>query len=181
MTTATSATDLVGPIQVLLVEPSATDRAFFHEALVSSGCHVTVAESFHEARAVLDLDETQLLITELRLGAYNGLHLVMRSQARHPGMAAIITTGWVDPVLQSESERMGTTFVAKPIDKSDFLAAVTRTCFRQAGDMGPIRPPFERRHATRRLAAGAVPVTTDRRTTAERRRSYSLTPQTLAT
>src|SRR4029078_9397280 len=73
---------------------------------------VTVSDNFNDAKARLGPSIT-LLVTELRLNEYNGLHLVFRAKSVRRQMAAIIRTQISDPLLQLEAERMGATFVLK--------------------------------------------------------------------
>ena len=164
------------PSSALIVDPSPDDRAFFADTLIGSGFHVVVAETFHEARELLVHHHPNIIVTELRLGEYNGLHLLMRAKARHQDLAAIVTSTWLDPVLQAETERMRGTFLPKPIAREDALAAVLRTCFRDSAEDAPIRPPFERRQTIRRVALLPVDGESERRRLAERRRHYALSP-----
>ena len=163
------------PLTILVVEPSADHRGFLETVLRSARVEVIAAEMFHEGRALLERRSPDLLITELRLGEYNGLHLVMRAQTQHPGMAAIVMSDWLDPVLQGEAERLRATFVPKPVTSEDLLAAVARTCFRDAGSSDTILPPFERRHSIRRTVALPVEFQSDRRRVDDRR-CYALRP-----
>src|SRR5204863_10193266 len=118
--------------------------------LSDMGFQVTVSDDFRDARGRL-MSAPALLVTELRLGEYNGLHLVFRAKSVRSDMAAIIRTQIADPLLQLEAERMGATFVPKATTAVEFRAAVCRTVFgRPDSSMEPIRPPFERRHGERR-------------------------------
>ena len=66
------------PVRVLLVD---TDRASDTErALTSAGHVVTRTFGFAEAKQSLQTAPPDLLMTDVRLGAYNGLHLVIRAQ-----------------------------------------------------------------------------------------------------
>jgi hypothetical protein len=96
-----------------------------------------------------------LLVTELRLGAYNGLQLALRGRQLQPQMAILVTSTMVDAVLHREAELLGATIVLKPLDARESLAAALRTALRPVrsdGTFDPIRPPFERREAERRLS-----------------------------
>ena len=157
------------PLTILVVEPSADHRAFLESVLRSTRVEVIAVEMFHEGRALLERQSPDLLITELRLGEYNGLHLVMRAQTQHPEMAAIVMSDWLDPVLQVEAERLQATFVPKPVTTEDLLAAVARTCFRGPESSETIRAPFERRVSIRRTAALSVDAQSDRRLVDDRR------------
>ena len=146
---------------------------------MAAGFHVLVAESFHAARELLDHHSPNMLVTELRLGEYNGLHLLMRGKAQREDLAAVVTSSWVDPVLQAETERMRGTFLPKPTTREEALAAIMRTCFRDAAETHPIRPPFERRHLIRRVAALPVDGESERRRIVERRRHNALTVESV--
>lgn len=161
-------------LTAIVVEPTLVDIWFAVSGLANSGFHITVAESFLEAKALIDKQPPAVLITDVRLREYNGLHLVLRGKAARPDMAAIVVTTVADPVLQAEAERMNATFILKPTTRQEFLAAVYRTVFRSAEDPAPIRPSFERRIAERRLPEKAMS-DSERRVT-ERRRSVGPAP-----
>jgi DNA-binding NtrC family response regulator len=150
-----------------VVEPSLDELLVVMSRLATAGFHVTVAESFAQARPFLAAQPPALLITALRLGAYNGLHLVLRGKAIDPRMKAIVTTSHADVVLQADAEAMGATFVVTPVGERDWLGAVLQTVYRVEGSP-PIRPPFERRVRERRASLMLVPA--DRRI-GDRRRS----------
>lgn len=155
----------------LVLEPALADALFTVSVLTSLGFQVTVADCFQEAKQQLLVRPPALLVTELRLAAYNGLHLVLRGTATHPGMAAIVTSTIADPVLQVEAERLGATYVHKPLSAAEFAAAVTRTLHR-APDAAPLHPPYERRGGDRRhLAGGALTLVASERRRGERRRA----------
>ena len=139
-----------GPM-ALVVEPSLAEALSLHSTLSELGFQVSVSDNFNDAKARLGPSIT-LLVTELRLNEYNGLHLVFRAKSVRREMAAIIRTQISDPLLQLEAERMGATFVLKTAGAAEFRAAVCRTLFRSPDSVDPIRPPFERRHRDRRVA-----------------------------
>ena len=156
-------------LTAIVVEPTLADTWFAVSGLADSGFHITVAESFLEARTLLDKHPPSLLITNLRLQEYNGLHLVLRGKAARPDMAAVVLSSTPDVVLEAEAERMRATFVLKPTSRQEFLAAVYRTFFRSLDRAVPIRAPFERRVVDRRRSAPAAVADTERRL-GERRR-----------
>jgi DNA-binding NtrC family response regulator len=146
----------------LVVEPSLAEALSLHSTLSELGFQVSISDSFSDAKARLR-PSIALLVTELRLHEYNGLHLVFRAKSVRREMAAIIRTAISDPLLQLEAERMGATFVLKTASAADFRAAVCRTLFRSADSVDPIRPPFERRQRDRRAAQSPSDVHSERR------------------
>jgi DNA-binding response OmpR family regulator len=105
---------------VLLVAPSPQIAANAMAGLTDAGLRVTVVTSFKAARASLEA-RPALLISEVRLGEYNGLHLALR--ARHQGIHAIVL-GADDPVTRHEAESIGAEYLDQACDASRLAAAV---------------------------------------------------------
>jgi PleD family two-component response regulator len=139
-------------LSVLVVDPSLEDLLLTMSRLTRSGFRVTAADSFAQAKGVIASRPPALLVTAVRLGAYNGLHLVLRAKSARPDVAAIVISAVDDPVLQADAEAMGATFMVTPVEEKDLIAAVLQTIFRSDASVGPIRPPFERRLGERRTA-----------------------------
>jgi DNA-binding response OmpR family regulator len=156
----------------LLVEPNGSDMAFIKSALTSAGFTVKGTDNFKDAVALLVEAPPGLLVTEIRLGAYNGLQLAYRGKSARPPMAIVLTSVYPDPVLRRDVERMGATFVLKPVTGRDFVAAVIRTALRTPGSEGTVetvQPPFERRQADRRQDSPGEILEAERRGTERRR------------
>ena len=148
--------DAMAPASALIIDPVLSDAMFSVAAATSLGFRVTVADTFQEALERLRIPPV-LLIADIRLGEYNGLHLVLRGKAAKRDLAAIVTSGVADPVLQPEAEQLGATFVLKPTTARELRAAICRTLFQGTGSPGsPIRSPFERRTSDRRATQPAV-------------------------
>jgi DNA-binding NtrC family response regulator len=152
--TAKSSVGASGPLSALVVDADIRDKLFAVRTLSAAGFHVTTADAFEPAKTRLAARPPSVLITALKLGEYNGLHLVMRAKAVHPDMAALVTTDVQDVVLQREADLLGATYVVQPVTPSELLVAVLRTLFRDSTEHSPIRPPFERRATDRRTALG---------------------------
>jgi DNA-binding NtrC family response regulator len=87
---------------------------WFHKA----GYDVALAQSFESAKLQLD-DRLDLLVSELKLAEYNGLHLALRAQARH---IASIVMGVHDPVLERDAEQIGVIYVREEVGCDELLA-----------------------------------------------------------
>lgn len=92
---------------MLVVAPTPTVAATAFAWLTDAGCGVTVVDSFAVAKRHLDSDPC-LLISEIRLGDYNGLHLALRAQAR--GIASVLL-GQPDPVLERDAQQIGAIYL----------------------------------------------------------------------
>jgi DNA-binding response OmpR family regulator len=157
---------ILGPLSLLVVEPSIDELLALVTTLSRAGFNVTAAQSFEEARPYLAARPPWVLVTALRLGIYNGLHLVVRGKAVRPDMAALVMSQTPDLVLQAEADALGATFLVKPLPPRDLIAAVLQTIFRRDA-APPLRAPFERRRTERR--ANVVSFNPDRRRSDRRR------------
>ena len=156
-----AASSFPSAISALVVEPNELDLIALVSALTGAGFRVSATHNYVDARNLLASDPPLLLVTEVRLGAYNGLQLALRARTSGPRVTVIVMSGYADSVLQRDAERAGATFALKPIDPRELLAAVYRTALRPmpaAGLPEPIRAPFERRRADRRQQAAAASV-----------------------
>lgn len=94
-------------------------------ALVEGAGHsVASASDFAGGRHLLMQLPVDLVIVDVRLGAYNGLQLLVLSKSLATPPAAIVTSGFDDPVLESEARQLDAPFLLKPIDPSSLLALI---------------------------------------------------------
>jgi DNA-binding response OmpR family regulator len=97
------------------------------ETLRKHGREVTTVAGFVEAVEFLAAASPDLLIAELRLGPFNGLHLVLRHQKSHPTLRSIIIDKQYDPVLAGETWHYGAIYLVEPIGEAKLLAAVAES------------------------------------------------------
>jgi CheY-like chemotaxis protein len=116
---------MASPRMVLVVYADPDDRERTVVLLEAAGYQVAAASNFEEAKQFLASKAPDVLITDLRLGSYNGLHLVLRSRTDHPDMAALVTSRFPDPVLEAEAEREHARFLLRPIADAELLDAIT--------------------------------------------------------
>src|SRR5215510_12391542 len=109
----------------LLVDSDPVQRASTARLLRSLGYTVIVASTFGDARRYLLATESlSLLVADVRLGEFNGLHLAFRARAAHPNVSIVITDRAFDGTLQAEAHRMGGNYLAKPFTPSELEALV---------------------------------------------------------
>jgi DNA-binding response OmpR family regulator len=109
------------PAQVLLVGRSGGVARTLASELAAAGYQTLVASEFGEAKALL-AKRPSVLITEIKLGAYNGLHLAIRARAL--GTPALVI-GDPDPVLEADAKRQRALYVTPPIDPQRVLGLVS--------------------------------------------------------
>ena len=95
------------------------------EALVSAHSYlVATASAFPAARELLRSVRPDLLVSDVQLEAFNGLHLVVIGRALYPDLPAILTHPTPNPSLSMEASRLGATFLERSLGDSAFLALV---------------------------------------------------------
>ncbi len=107
---------------ILLVDDDANVRIFLSAVLQRAGYVVAATGGVQDGKILLEQLAPDLLITDVRLGHFNGLQLLaMKPQA----MPAIVMTGFPDPVIEAQARAFGASFVLKPI-QPDVLVALVR-------------------------------------------------------
>jgi DNA-binding NtrC family response regulator len=110
----------------LLVEPDRRARGQIAGWLRDAGYGIQEAESFEQARARLQAAPPDVLVAGLRLGAFNGLHLIITARAARPELRAVLLTSTEDAGLAAEALRSDAVYLVKPILRDAFLAAVAK-------------------------------------------------------
>jgi len=134
-----------------VVDSDAERRASVVKIIASGGFQVTEAETFAVARRALAAQPPAVLIAALKLGEYNGLHLVLRARAAPLRVDTLVIADETSADFRREVQNMGAAFVIEPVSAPELLAAVVRSLFRHDHTQ-PIEPPFERRLGERRAA-----------------------------
>jgi DNA-binding NtrC family response regulator len=112
------------PSTVLVVESDRSELRRLAEILREEGYDAVEADTFHEAMRSLKSAPAQVLLTTVRLGAYNGLHLIVRSRIAQPHIAAILTHQVDDRMLGDDAATNHAAFVAKPCTRETLTDAV---------------------------------------------------------
>jgi ActR/RegA family two-component response regulator len=113
--------------QVLLVDTDGRALNLMAAALRDAGYAPTVAATWEDASALLKVQHFPFLVTAHRLGAHNGLHLVLRARADAAGVATIVTTPASDPVLEREAASFGALTLVAPWEHgADLVTALER-------------------------------------------------------
>ena len=109
--------------RILLVDPDSTTVAAIESTLAEAGHRVAWVSTFEEATQQFLLDYPDLLVTALRLGAFNGLQLLFRFRAEHPDVPVIVRSAVAD--LAPDMQRYAAQFVTNPIDRAPFVGLVS--------------------------------------------------------
>lgn len=102
-----------------------------------------------EGKELLRMEPPEMLIADVRLGAFNGLQLALRRYVTHPDGASIITSAMADRMLEQEAAAIQAPFLVKPIEAVELLTLVDRGLEKDPA----VRSAF-RRWPRRRISGG---------------------------
>jgi DNA-binding NarL/FixJ family response regulator len=125
---------------ILVVDDHAATREGFARLFRHSGYVVLTAGDVATAQQLLAEAAPDLLITDVRLDAYNGLQLIAMAPQR---IRAVVLTGYADRSIEADARRLGAEYYVKPIAPSTCLEIVKRLL------ASPIKAPTETRRAVR--------------------------------
>jgi DNA-binding NtrC family response regulator len=111
-------------VHILVVDNDAVQLSWTLDLLRCAEYSATGAATFKTARALLGSRRYDLLITSLRLQAYNGMHLIFESHVLRPHMPAIIIDSVPDPGNESEARRAGAAYLGTFPDERHLTALV---------------------------------------------------------
>lgn len=108
---------------VLVVSRDPRRQAELQEWLAPAGYEVSAADDFDTARRLLEVVAPDVLVADVKLGAYNGLHLAIWLRGRGLNTKAILI-GQPDRVLQEEAARARAAYLSAPLDAAAFVTLV---------------------------------------------------------
>ncbi len=111
------------PQKVLIVDDDQPTRTGLAMLLEDAGYEAITASSVPSAIKLLTDEHPDLLIVDIRLEEYNGLHLV--AMRRDP-IPAVVLTGFADPAIEADARHLGAEFLLKPIAPAALTALVKR-------------------------------------------------------
>jgi DNA-binding NtrC family response regulator len=117
---------------ILIVEDDQSTLAGWVELLRDAGYFVRGVSSYEEGRQELAA-MPDLLITDVRLGVYNGLQLLMRGRMVNPRLQAIVITGYADQIVRREAVYLQAEHLEKPVDADRLLQVVGNALRSPAG------------------------------------------------
>ena len=108
----------------MLVDDDASLLDALQRSFTEAGEQIVACASFAEARRALQTTHFDALITDVRLGEFNGLQLAVIGREAYPDIRLIVFSGFDDPVLRTEADHVGATYVVKPVTSTTLLDLV---------------------------------------------------------
>lgn len=111
--------------RVLVVDDDRSLLRLIDHWLKSGGYDVDVCDSFEEAKRRLTLSPPDVLLTDVRLGAFNGLQLVILAKELSPATTAVVMSAFDDIALRKEASQCGAAYLQKPFSGEAILNSVS--------------------------------------------------------
>ena len=119
------------PYEIAVSDPRAGRRRVCPRGHPGTACVTPVRGNrgghVRSGARLLAIGAFDLLIADVRLRGFNGLHLVRQFRRDRPEMATMIMTGYDDTMMELEAGRYGAAFVRKPINPAAFLDTVAKS------------------------------------------------------
>jgi len=107
--------------KILIVDDDPSLLEALERSFLEAGQDVVAHDSFEDARRTLQTTRFDALITDVRLGAFNGLQLAVIGRDTYPDIRLIVFSGFAVPVLRTEAEHVGATYMVKPVTGAKLL------------------------------------------------------------
>ena len=110
-------------MSVVIVNPDEATAAEHAHQLYLAGYSTIAASSFSEIRELLSVYQPEALVSTVRLGDYNGVHLAIVTRMKH-GPVPTILLGEADHVLEQEAARAGAHYLRLPVSVAELVDAI---------------------------------------------------------
>jgi ActR/RegA family two-component response regulator len=98
-------------------------------ALARAGYVTRTAHTFGDAIAMMTIIEPAAIVVSLELGAYNGLHVLLRSAVDYPA-TRVIVVGPASAPIEDEARALGAAaYIARPVGADALVDAVNSVLF----------------------------------------------------
>ena len=112
------------PSRVLVVDCDRAASVVTTQLLSAAGYTPEAAHSFDQALRQIARRCPDLLITPVRLGQFNGLHLALHCRAQYPQLPIVVTADKDDASLAKEAQQYGVRFVERTTEPQLFLTLI---------------------------------------------------------
>jgi len=123
--------------RILIVDDDRQVLKFLVESLTKAGYDTVAFTHFEEARLYLASSRPDLILTDVRLQAFNGLQLALVAREKYGDVPVIVLTGFEDPALRAEAVKWGAEFIVKPVRRDDLLQRVAYALGQGKTDASP--------------------------------------------
>lgn len=110
--------------QVLIVDDDPAFLDLVRKWVSAAGYTAIACRRFETAKEHLIGGAPDVLLTDIRLGVFNGLQLVLLAKERGPQTVALVMSGFDHAALRKEALQCGATYLPKPLTREQLLGAL---------------------------------------------------------
>jgi putative two-component system response regulator len=119
--------------RILIVDDEEPVRRLLSRLLERNGYSCATAQDAAEATAALEVDNFDLLLTDMSMPGDSGLDLIRTSSELYPDLATVMVTGLDDREIANEALAMGAYgYIIKPFESNEILISVTNALRRRS-------------------------------------------------
>ena len=124
---------LIKQSSVLIVDDEQMAQVTLMRVLKSAGCEqIFTASSAAEARSVLEMEQVDLVLTDVQMPGGSGIELLTYVHETMPGLATLMVTGMDDARLADKALALGAYgYIIKPFRQSEVLIGVSNALRRR--------------------------------------------------
>jgi two-component system nitrogen regulation response regulator GlnG len=111
----------MSPKRVLIVDDEEASLESLAMLVADAGFTVETRSRFEEAKQALREAPPDVLITDVRLGAYNGLQLAIQMRDLRPESPIVVLSAFDDTMLREQAARCSARYLIKPVSGSELL------------------------------------------------------------
>jgi DNA-binding response OmpR family regulator len=115
----------VKSMSVLVVDDDVQMLGMVEDWLGEAGYDVVACSRFDVARNYLASHPMDALVTDLRLGEFNGLQLALRASEPGRRTAVVVMSAYDDMVSRRDAAACGGRFMLKPFDRESLLTQLS--------------------------------------------------------
>ncbi|MBI4700630.1 MAG: response regulator [Deltaproteobacteria bacterium] len=114
-------------LRILILDDEPIVGKRLKPALGKAGHEVDAVESAEEALRLIDQNEYDIVVSDIRMEGADGLDVLRHATARSPRTKVIMITGYATVEVARQALTMGAfDFIAKPFRLEDLRAAIAR-------------------------------------------------------
>lgn len=110
--------------RVLIVDDEPDVLETLAGLVAGGGYDVITRTSFEDARRDITDDPPDILVTDVRLGAFNGLQLAVLMRAIRPESPIVVLSAYDDPTLRLEAAHCHAIYLTKPVSRKELLVCL---------------------------------------------------------
>jgi two-component system response regulator RegA len=111
---------------LLLVDDDAPLLKALGRFMTERGYEVVSCATFESGRRAIIDRKPDVIVTDVRLEAFNGLQLAMLARDVRPDARIVVFSGYEDPVIGQDVQRIGAAYLIKPISGPQLLGEIDR-------------------------------------------------------